>query len=150
MFFWGNFAYMAKHNTTGEIGEDMAAKMLQESGYEILARNWKPEGMRVELDILARKDDVLAVVEVKTRTSTFFGKPEEYVKPDKQANIVRAANAFVANLPYDPNLVVRFDVVSVVLNSEDNSLVSTSHVTDAFVPQPIFRGIHHGKRYKFW
>ncbi|MET0945038.1 MAG: YraN family protein, partial [Flavobacterium sp.] len=62
---------MAEHNELGKEGEKLAAKYLQENGYEILDRNWTFQ--KAEIDIIAQKDNYLAIVEVKTRSSLDFG-----------------------------------------------------------------------------
>lgn len=58
---------MARHNETGKWGEDLAADYLTEQGYAIAERNWR-QG-RLEIDIIAMRDDTLVVAEVKTRTN---------------------------------------------------------------------------------
>ncbi|MFT5753146.1 MAG: putative endonuclease, partial [Flavobacterium sp.] len=55
---------MAEHNELGQLGEDLAVDFLRTNGYEIIDRNWRFQ--KAEVDIIARKKDVLAVVEVKT------------------------------------------------------------------------------------
>lgn len=64
---------MAQHNRLGQAGEDQAVALLQEKGYEILARNW--HSSHKELDIVARNRDWLVVVEVKTRSSEDYSSP---------------------------------------------------------------------------
>ena len=72
---------MAEHNELGKKGEELAVKYLQEDGYEILDRNWTFQ--KAEIDIIAQKDNYLAIVEVKTRSSLDFGDPQDFVKPKK-------------------------------------------------------------------
>jgi transcription-repair coupling factor (superfamily II helicase) len=62
---------MAEHNELGKLGEELAAEYLQKKGYVILATNWVFQ--KAEIDILAQKENTLAVVEVKTRSSIDFG-----------------------------------------------------------------------------
>ena len=59
---------MAAHNELGKWGENLAAEYLQDKGYEILERDWKSG--HHDLDIVAKEDDTLVVVEVKTRRSS--------------------------------------------------------------------------------
>ncbi len=99
----------------GVYGEDLAALWYQERGFEVLDRNWRcPQG---EIDIVARKDDVLVFSEVKTRTSNSFGEPFEAVGPAKQRRLRRLAGAWLRALPAGAgrrrSFAVRFDVVSV-------------------------------------
>ena len=117
---------MAEHNITGQKGEEMAAKFLEEKGYTILETNWR--FMHLEADIIAKTGQTLVVAEVKTRKSNYFGEPESFVTKQKQKNLIRAANAYVERKDLD--LEVRFDIISIVLN--DNTAVK--HIEDAFYP----------------
>lgn len=72
---------MAAHNELGKLGEELAVDFLKKEGYTILATNWIFQ--KAEIDILAQKEDILAVVEVKTRSSIEFGLPQDFVKPKK-------------------------------------------------------------------
>ena len=73
---------MAKHNQTGKTGEELAAEYLIARGYIIRDINWK--NGKLELDIVAYKDQTLIVVEVKTRSSDLFGHPEDAVNTRKR------------------------------------------------------------------
>jgi putative endonuclease len=74
---------MAEHNELGKLGEQKAVKFLQDKGYTILETNWTFQ--KAEIDILAQKEDTLAVVEVKTRSSLEFGLPQDFVNPKKNS-----------------------------------------------------------------
>lgn len=100
---------MARHNDFGRSGEDLAAAYLQDKGYTLLDRNWY-SGHR-ELDIVAMKDDCLVIVEVKTRRSATYGRPEQMVTESKIKRTVLAADAYVRFHRYD--LPVRFDIIAV-------------------------------------
>ncbi|MDG1930216.1 MAG: YraN family protein [Flavobacteriaceae bacterium] len=63
----------------GRDGEDMACAYLKKQGYRIKSRNFYYQ--KAELDIVASKDDTLAIVEVKWRLSDFYGSPETFVTP---------------------------------------------------------------------
>jgi len=93
----------------GAAGEANACAFLRESGYEIVARNWRTR--RGEIDIIAREGDVVVFVEVKARTSDEFGGPEAAVDKRKQRRLIAAARAFGASTACD--LPMRFDVVVV-------------------------------------
>ena len=92
---------MARHNETGKSGEERAAEYLLARGYVVRDVNWR--NGKYELDIVACKDNVLAVVEVKTRTSLEFMRPEEAVTPAKCRRIIDAADAYVCHfdLPHE-------------------------------------------------
>ena len=84
---------MAQHNELGKLGEELAVAFLEENGYEILETNWVFQ--KAEIDIIAQKENVLAVVEVKTRSSIEFGLPQDFVKPKKIQLLVKAVNEYV-------------------------------------------------------
>lgn len=116
---------MAEHNELGKLGEEMAVDYLQKEGYTILETNWTFE--KAEIDILAQKENTLAVVEVKTRSSLEFGLPQDFVKPKKIQLLVKAVNAFV--IEKDLDIEVRFDIIAI--NKEGKSFV-IEHLIDAF------------------
>lgn len=116
---------MAEHNELGKLGEEMAAEYLQKEGYTIMETNWTFE--KAEIDIIAQKENTLAVVEVKTRSSLEFGLPQDFVKPKKIQLLVKAVNAFV--IEKDLDIEVRFDIIAI--NKEGKSFV-IEHLIDAF------------------
>ena len=118
---------MADHNIVGVKGEELAKKHLMEKGYQILETNWRYK--RKEIDIIAQIDDIVAIVEVKTRSTDYYGNPEEFVNPQKQRYLIEAADEFIQNL--DLELEVRYDIISVILKGEKTKL---EHIKDAFVP----------------
>lgn len=89
---------------------------MRKHGYKVLYRNFRaPHGG--EVDIVCRDRDTLVFVEVKTRTSMAFGRPVEAVNRDKQELIARGAQAWLRMLD-QPNILVRFDVVEVLVEQE--------------------------------
>ena len=94
----------------GATGEEAASAVYAARGWEVVARNWRcREG---ELDLVARRGDVLVFCEVKTRTSDRFGGPAAAVTPVKQARIRRLAMRWLAEMECRaPRL--RFDVAVV-------------------------------------
>jgi len=103
---------MSKHKQTGIKGEQIAVKFLQNSGYSILERNWRYG--KKEVDIIAKKDDILVIVEVKTRSNYDFGFPEEAVNGQKQDVLHEAAAAYLEAHPGHTD--IRFDIISILLN----------------------------------
>ena len=97
----------------GRLGEDMAAEYLEGQGCEILRRNYRcREG---EIDIIAEKEGLLRLVEVKTRRSGYYGRPAEAVDPGKREHIRRAAGHFLSECDeYYP--CIRIDVIEITLN----------------------------------
>lgn len=118
---------MAEHNLTGKRGEQLAVEFLQEKGYQILECNWRFQ--KAEVDIIAQHNNVLVVIEVKTRSSLAFENPKEAVTLKKQKHIVRAADAYIQQKEID--LECRFDIVSVLLNKEKTEI---EHIEEAFYP----------------
>jgi putative endonuclease len=117
---------MGEHLRTGKLGEQMAAAYLQEAGYQILERNYRcPFG---EIDIIAREDDTLVFVEVKSRRSENFGLPQLAVGPEKQRRISRISLYYLQNHRLD-EANVRFDVVAILLRRENPSI---ELIKDAF------------------
>lgn len=93
----------------GAWGEAVAARWLQDAGFELLHTNWRSG--RYELDIVARRGDVLHFVEVKARRAGALTTPEEAVTPAKFRALQRAAEAYIA--AYGVNLEVQFDAIAV-------------------------------------
>ena len=118
---------MAAHNTLGKSGEQAAVDYLEKHGYTIRHRNWRKG--HLELDIVAAKDNLLVVAEVKTRSTTDYPQPEEAVDFRKRNRIVRAANAYI-NF-FNPKGEVRFDIITVVGKPEDFRI---EHIENAFYP----------------
>ena len=83
----------SQHLITGQKGEQIAAELLEKKGFKIIQRNWKMG--HLEMDIIAGNKTELVFAEVKTRTSTFRGRPEEAVDILKQRRMVAAANAYI-------------------------------------------------------
>ncbi len=118
---------MAAHNELGKRGEELAADYLREKGYRILETNWRFG--RNELDLIARKDQYLVVIEVKTRYSNVVVEPEMAVTREKQRAIIRSANAYVKIRRWKQE--TRFDIISIVMNETQQKI---THIQDAFSP----------------
>lgn len=100
-------------DTIGRWGEHLAARWLRKHKRKVLYRNYRgPQGG--EVDIVCRHGDTLNFVEVKTRTSTDFGRPGEAVNAAKEQLILRGARAWLRLLG-NPNIKTRCDIVEVVL-----------------------------------
>ena len=123
LFFY--FRQMAQHNELGKKGEQLAQDLLVKNGYEILERNYRFD--KAEVDIIAQQKDILAVVEVKTRSSLDFGNPQDFVKPKQIKNLVKAVDEYVTENNLD--VEVRFDIVAILQNGKDFEI---EHLEDAF------------------
>jgi putative endonuclease len=116
---------MAEHNELGKFGEELAIAFLQKEGYAILETNWTFQ--KAEIDIIAQKDSILAVVEVKTRSSIEFGLPQDFVKPKKIQLLVKAVNEYIVS--NDLEAEVRFDIIAIYKEGKDYKI---EHIMDAF------------------
>ena len=98
---------------TGKKGESLAADYLKKNGYEILEKNFRcPLG---EIDMIARDNEGLVFLEVKTRRSDDLGYPEEAVDRKKQTKISRLA-AYYLQTKNLTNTQARFDVVAITMS----------------------------------
>lgn len=117
---------MAKHNITGAVGEKIAARFLQEKGFEIVSKNFRrPYG---EIDIVSReKSGKYRFIEVKTvswETGTNAGnstqgiyRPEDNVHPQKIKRLMRVIEAYILSNNLDAEW--QFDVIAVYLDQKD-------------------------------
>ncbi len=108
LFFY--FSAMAQHNELGKKGEALAVDFLIKNNYDIVERNYRFE--KAEVDIIAKKNDILAIVEVKTRSTIDFGNPQDFVKPKQIKNLVKAVDAYIVENSL--NIEVRFDIIAIV------------------------------------
>ena len=112
----------------GNRGEELAQDYLKQKGYKIRHCNW--QFGHKELDIVAEHDNMLVVVEVKSRTTDIYENPEDAVSKKKIRLILDATEAYLDQ--YDLDLEVRFDVIAVVFHS--NKAPEIEHFDDAFLP----------------
>lgn len=98
----------------GNRGEKIAAKFLRKQGYQIIEKNYRSR--LGEIDIVAKEDESVVFVEVKTRCSTDFGLPEEALSYDKRRRLSKLALGYLAHRRIkDTNC--RFDVVSILMDN---------------------------------
>lgn len=116
---------MAQHNELGKKGEQLAVDYLLNKDYEIVERNYRFD--KAEVDIIAQKDNVLAIVEVKTRSSIDFGNPQDFVKPKQIQRLVKAVDEYVTVSELD--VEVRFDIIAIVKNGKAYDI---EHLENAF------------------
>ena len=118
---------MAEHNQTGKEGEAAAVEYLKNKGYQILHTNWRKG--RYELDIVAKTDEELIVVEVKTRSGIPLESPEIAVDNNKINHIIFATDFYLKIFNID--LPARFDIISIT-GYHPNYIID--HIEDAFYP----------------
>lgn len=113
----------------GNIGENAAANLLIEKGYKILECNYRIS--HLEVDIIALKDDVVAIVEVKTRAVNYLVSPQEAVNYQKQKYIVSTANTYMRRFRRTEE--ARLDVITVL--HKNGTAVEVEHVDNAYYPR---------------
>ena len=101
---------MARHNDDGKKGETIAKDYLEEKGYEILDENWTYG--KAEVDLIAYQNKTIIFVEVKARSGTYFGEPEEFVDSKKQKLLTEAAEEYVYLMEHKGEM--RFDIISIL------------------------------------
>lgn len=116
---------MAQHNQLGKKGEQLAVNFLLESGYEIIESNYRFD--KAEVDIIAKKEGTLAIIEVKTRSTSEFGKPQDFVKPKQIQRLVKAVHEYVTVNELD--VEVRFDIIAIVKEKQNFNI---EHIENAF------------------
>lgn len=116
---------MAQHNELGKKGEQLAVDFLLKNGYDILERNYRFD--KAEVDIIAQKDTILAIVEVKTRSTIDFGNPQDFVKPKQIQRLVKAVDEYVRVNELD--VEVRFDIIAIVKRGKT---LNIEHLENAF------------------
>ena len=111
----------------GRISEDHASLFLNRNGYIILERNWRHK--KAEIDIIASKNSILTFVEVKSRSSIFFGEPESAIDNNKESLLFAAAQRYMEQKSYE--WAIRFDVISIILDSSKRPIL-LKHLKDVF------------------
>lgn len=113
------------HVELGALGEKAALAYLEKKGYQLIKANYRYH--KYELDLVMLYNNMLVVVEVKTRQNREFGEPYEAVSRKKQKQIIQAASAFMQY--YNRNEECRFDIVSIVTNIHETEI---EHIENAF------------------
>jgi putative endonuclease len=116
--------YKNKNIEIGKKGENMAVDYLKELNYDIVSRNFRYG--RIEIDIIAKHQNVLVFIEVKTRSSGIFGFPEESVDEAKQESIQECAEEYIYRENWEGE--IRFDIIAI--NLEETPRIN--HIRDAF------------------
>lgn len=108
------------HNKiVGRLGEEIACRFLENLGWQILDKNYHYSRL-AEIDIVAKDNDTIVFVEVKTRTTTNFGHPFEAINHTKLMNIFKAGLAYLKQTK-EPYRRYRIDIISVLGRLEKES-----------------------------
>lgn len=113
---------MARHNQIGKLGEEEAVRYLLSRNFKILDRNFRYDA--AEVDIIAKKDNLILFIEVKTRSSKAQGNPEDFLSIAQQKRIVKVANYYLDSVQEDCD--IRFDIIAIHKGKE------LEHIEDAF------------------
>jgi putative endonuclease len=116
---------LSEHIILGEKGEELSLNFLKKLDYTILQTNWRYQ--KAEIDIIAKHSDFIIFIEVKTRKSDFFGKPEQSINNKKEDLYKLAAEAYLVSFNLENE--IRFDVISIILNSKQSEI---EHFINAF------------------
>lgn len=122
------FLMKTEKQELGQKGEDLAAEYYRKNNYVILDRNWKC--YHLEVDLIVLNEDYIVFCEVKTRSYTTLGEPETFVTPQKQKNLIRAANLYLTRRSF--NKEVRFDIISIITKGGNYQI---HHIPNAFQPK---------------
>lgn len=117
---------MAIHNTTGTWGETQATAYLEAKGFKIIEQNYRYK--HAEIDLIVTKNRTLIFVEVKTRSGTGFGLPEEFVNYTKAKLIMKAAEHYIYTKDWQHD--IRFDIISILILT--SGAINIKHIEDAF------------------
>ncbi|MCB0462293.1 MAG: YraN family protein [Flavobacteriaceae bacterium] len=116
---------MAQHNELGKKGEQLAVDYLLKNNYTIIERNYRFD--KAEVDIIAKKNETLAIIEVKTRSTSDFGDPQDFVKPKQIQRLVKAVDEYVTE--NDLDVEIRFDIIAIVKTGKGYDI---EHLENAF------------------
>ncbi len=105
---------MKQNIQVGQIGEKIAMEYLENKGYEVIQRNYKTR--RAEIDIIAKKKNILVFVEVRTKTGEEFGTPEDTLTKAKLARVRKNAAAYIVIKNWQG--LSRVDAICIVLNPD--------------------------------
>ena len=114
---------MADPTSIGKAAEIAAAKYLKKLGYNILETNYR--GQYGEIDIIANENKCLVFIEVKYRSSSDFGRPEEFVGKSKQLKIIKTALQYLKKERLEGS-DVRFDVLTIDSASDKIGLIRSA------------------------
>jgi len=116
---------MGEHNEFGKLGEQLASDFLVQKGYALLYKNYRY--LKAEIDIIAQRENTLAIVEVKSRSSDYLEEIAETVNKKKIGLLVSAADHYV--IENDLDVEVRFDIITILKKGKGFQI---EHLEDAF------------------
>jgi putative endonuclease len=121
---------MSEKYKIGLHGENLAKKYLLDNNFNIRHVNWRFK--HKELDIIAIKDSILHIIEVKTRSSDYWKEPQYAVVRRKQKNMIYAANAYIKKENIE--LETQFDIISIIMKNNEYKI---EYIPNAFTASEI-------------
>jgi putative endonuclease len=121
---------MAKHYELGKAGEQLAKAHLISKDYTILETNFRIG--KLELDIIAEKEGILIIIEVRTRTTNWYLEPEATIGYHKIKHLVQATQGYIKMMHWSGE--TRFDIIAITGSPDGN--YQLDHFEDAFQPLP--------------
>ena len=118
---------MRAKDLLGRRGEEAASQYLETQGYQILARNWRSGRAELDLIVVSPDQQTLVFVEVKTRSTDFYGYPELAVTGRKMELLYEAADAYQEEMGWTRD--IRFDVLALTVHGAGFRVY---HIKDAF------------------
>ena len=115
---------LTARNANGKRGENLACNYLKNQGFRILERNHRLG--RSEIDIISRDRDILVFVEVRTRSSSTYGFPEQTISSRKEEVILQGAEEYMHRINWNGR--IRFDIIAIELYPT----VEIEHFQDVF------------------
>lgn len=121
---------MASHNELGKAGEQAACELLITKGLTIRETNWRMN--HLEIDIVAHdpKNNVLHIVEVKTRANDAHFDPMKSITRSKQQHLINAANTYLHS--WQLKCVIQYDIIIVIGNASNFKI---TYIPKAFYPR---------------
>ena len=116
---------MGKHNEFGKEGEQIAVDFLIKNGYKIKCRNYRY--LKSEIDIIAQKENILAIVEVRARSNDLIINIADTITKKKINLLVMGADHYVTD--QDLDVEVRFDIITILKNTK---IFKIEHLESAF------------------
>jgi putative endonuclease len=116
---------MNEAHELGKKGETLAKNYLSQKNITVLHSNWRWQ--KAEIDIIAEHNKQIVFIEVKTRRSSRFGNPSEFVSNKKQDLMRDAAEAYLEQ--HNLTNEIRFDIIGIILNSRNKTI---EHIQNTF------------------
>ena len=125
-----NKGNMNDKKSKGDFGEETACKYIKKNGYKILGKNFRTKFG--EIDLIGIDNDTICFIEVKARSSSDYGSPEQFVTKRKQERLWKTASIYINKNTLEFGNY-RFDVISVDLENEEIEIFK-----NAFQPKYSF------------